>query len=145
MTDVTTVPISLLPAGTYCLSHPAWKGGSFRLHLTEAQGIAPSAEARIPMHSTGHGRAARTGSSLESCQPEAEAEALSLTSATPLAWERWGDGTVCLCLSQHPPSALTGSAGPHRKLEPALAVQAQHSAHLLASGREQGTPRRMGW
>lgn len=58
MTGVTTVPTSLLPVSSHCLSHPTWKGGSFCLHLTKGQGTAPSSKARILAHkqTVGEGR-----------------------------------------------------------------------------------------
>lgn len=86
MTGVTTVPTSLLPVSSHCLSHPTWKGGSFCLHLTKGQGTAPSSKARILAHkqTVGEGRDGLPGRapSFESCQPEVEAKALSLKPAT---------------------------------------------------------------
>lgn len=87
-----------------------------------------------PSTSRGQGRAG-TGS-LESCQLESEAKALSLRLAAPPAKESQEDGGAYLPrpLSLHPPSAHSGPVKPCGELQPG-----PYTLSTLASwGRDRG-------
>ena len=130
--SVTTVPVSLSPAGTHCLSHPAWKRGPFCSHATEVQGISPSGEARIPTCKQ------RAEQSWESPLPASPASSHQL----PLRPER-AEETAPVCPRPSPPPtpALPWSVRPRGGLrEPNIHTGAGQQREM---GRE--TPGRTGW